>query len=122
MGDHQIEFQPIGRRGLCPESETLLACARRLGVEVSSLCGGTGTCNSCRVRVLEGRLSEVTPTQQEIFTAEELESGWRLACQTYPHSDCRVDVPPECMSAQQRLQVEGREIEVSPDPLVRAVA
>jgi len=61
VGDHQIEFQPIGRRGLCPAGETLLDCARRLGVDLASLCGGNGKCNGCRLRVLEGRLSEVTP-------------------------------------------------------------
>lgn len=121
VGDHQIEFQPIGRRGLCPAGETLLDCARRLGVELASLCGGIGKCNGCRVRVLAGRLSEVTPTQQEAFTPKELGSGWRLACQTYPLSDCKVDVPPECLSAQQRLQVEGEETDVVFDPPVKAV-
>ena len=107
---------------MCPAGETLLNCARRLGVELASLCGGTGKCNGCRVRVLEGDLSEVTPAEQEVFAAEELAGGWRLACQTCPHSDCKVDVPPECMRAQQRLQVEGRKIEILPDSPIRAVA
>ena len=35
MVDHQIEFQPLGRRGSCPDRETLLVCAYRLGVELS---------------------------------------------------------------------------------------
>jgi uncharacterized 2Fe-2S/4Fe-4S cluster protein (DUF4445 family) len=122
VGDHQIEFQPIGRRGLCPAGETLLDCARRLGVELASLCGGTGKCNGCRVRVQEGHLSEVTPTEQEVFDTAELAGGWRLACQSRPQSDCKVDVPPECMRTQQRLQVEGRELEILPDSSVRTVA
>ena len=46
VGDHQIEFQPIGRRGLCPAGETLLNCARRLGVELASLCGGLALANA----------------------------------------------------------------------------
>jgi len=33
-----------------------------------------------------------------------------------------VDVPPEGLSAQQRLQVEGREIDISPDSPIKAVA
>jgi uncharacterized 2Fe-2S/4Fe-4S cluster protein (DUF4445 family) len=122
VSDHQIEFQPIGRRGWCPAGETLLECARRLGVELASLCGGAGKCNGCRVRVLEGRLSAVASTQQEAFTPEELAQGWRLACQTYPLSDCKVVIPPECMGARQRLQVEGREIDVLLDCPVKAVA
>jgi uncharacterized 2Fe-2S/4Fe-4S cluster protein (DUF4445 family) len=121
VDDHQIEFQPIGRRGSCPAGETLLDCARRLGVELATLCGGTGKCNGCRVRVLAGDLSEVTPTEQEVFAAEELAGGWRLACQSCPQSDCKVDVPPECMRTQQRLQVEGREIEILPDSPIQTV-
>jgi uncharacterized 2Fe-2S/4Fe-4S cluster protein (DUF4445 family) len=121
-GGHQIEFQPIGRRGSCLEGETLLDCARRLGVELASLCGGIGKCKGCKIRVMEGDLSEITPVQQEAFTLEELESGWRLACQTHPKSDCKIHVPPESVSTQQRLQVEGREIDVPLDAPIKSVA
>ena len=122
MGDYHIEFQPIGKRGLCPAGKTLLDCAHRLGVELNGLCGGIGKCNGCRVKVLEGDLSEVTPAQQEVLTEEELENGWRLACQTYPRSDCKIDVPPECLTVVQRLQLESLEMDVLLDSPVKAVA
>jgi uncharacterized 2Fe-2S/4Fe-4S cluster protein (DUF4445 family) len=122
MGDYLIEFQPIGRRGSCPSGETFLECARRLGVELASLCGGTGKCNSCKIRVLQGNLSELTPAQQAAFTEAELAGGWRLACQAYPSSDCKVYIPPESLKAQQRLQVEGQKIEIFIDPPLKTVA
>jgi len=122
MGDYLIEFQPIGRRGSCPSGETFLECARRLGVELASLCGGTGKCNSCKIRVLQGNLSELTPVQQAVFTEAELAGGWRLACQAYPSSDCKVYVPPESLKAQQRLQIEGQKIEILIDPPLKTVA
>jgi len=122
VGDHQIEFQPIGRRGVCPAGKNLLDCAGGLGVELVSLCGGMGKCRGCKVRVMGGSLSEVTPLQQRAFTAEELASGWRLACQTYPKSNCRVHVPPQSLSAEQRLQIEGREIDVPLDSPISSVA
>lgn len=122
MADNQIEFQPIGRRGPCPVGETLLGCARRLGVELTTLCGGIGKCKGCKIRVMEGTLSELTPVEQGAFTGEELEGGWRLACQSYPQGDCRVNVPPESLGSQQRLQVEGREIDIPLDPPIRSVA
>jgi len=121
MGGNRIEFQPIGRRGTCPDKENLLDCARRLGVELVSLCGGRGKCKGCKIRVMEGSLSEITSVQQEAFPQEELQSGWRLACQTYPKSDCKVNVPPESVSAEQRLQVEGREIDIPLDPPIKSV-
>lgn len=122
MGDYLIEFQPLGRRGPCPSGETFLDCARRLGVEIASLCGGTGKCYSCKIRIMEGKLSELTPAQQEAFSEAELASGWRLACQSYPFSDCKVEVPPESLKAQQRLQVEGQKIDVVIDPPLKTIA
>ena len=53
MVDHQIEFQPLGRRGSRPDRETLLVCAYRLSVELVSICGGIGKCKGCKVRVME---------------------------------------------------------------------
>jgi uncharacterized 2Fe-2S/4Fe-4S cluster protein (DUF4445 family) len=114
-----IDFEPVGRRGKCQTNESLQTCARRLGVGISSLCGGKGTCHSCKVQVLSGTVSEPTSKELEAFTSQELKGGWRLACQTYPTSDCKLTVPPESMTAPQRVQVEGLEITVQPEPSVR---
>jgi uncharacterized 2Fe-2S/4Fe-4S cluster protein (DUF4445 family) len=121
-GDHQIELQPVGRRGSCHAGETLLACAHRLGVELAGLCGGLGKCRSCKIRVMEGRFSEATPAERKAFTEEELENGWRLACQAYQQDDCRVNVPPESLGMQQRLQVEGRDMDVPLDSPIKSFA
>jgi len=115
-----IDFDPIGREGKCQENESLLTCARKLGVGISSLCGGKGKCRSCKVQILSGTVSKATSKEGEVFTSEELKEGWRLACQTYPTSDCRLAVPPESMTTLQRVQVEGLEMTVHPEPPVRA--
>jgi uncharacterized 2Fe-2S/4Fe-4S cluster protein (DUF4445 family) len=115
-----IDFEPVGRRSECQSNETLLACARRLGVGISSICGGMGTCHACKVQVLSGTVSEPTSHEIETFTPQELKEGWRLACQTYPTSDCRLNVPPESMTTSQRVQIEGLEIAVQPEPTVQA--
>jgi uncharacterized 2Fe-2S/4Fe-4S cluster protein (DUF4445 family) len=115
-----IDFEPVGRRGKCRKKESLLDCARQLGIGISSICGGEGICHSCKVQVLRGTASKPTPSEHEAFTSQELKEGWRLACQTYPASDCKIAVPAESMTTPQRLQVEGLEIAVSPEPSVRA--
>ena len=117
---YQIDFEPIGKRGQCQDNESLLDCAHRLGVGIISLCGGKGTCHSCKVRVLSGTVSEPTSNELEVFSAQELGDGWRLACQTYPISDCKLSVPAESVTTPQRIQVEGLEITVHPEPPVRA--
>ena len=115
-----IDFEPVGRRGECQRNESLLTCARRLGVGISSICGGKGTCHSCQVQVLSGTVSKPTSNEREAFTSQELKPGWRLACQTYPRSDVKLNVPAESMTTPQRVQVEGLEITVRPEPPVRA--
>ncbi|MFO7773927.1 MAG: ASKHA domain-containing protein [Dehalococcoidia bacterium] len=115
-----IDFEPVGRRGECEKSESLLACARRLGVGISSICGGKGTCHACKIQVLSGTVSKPTPSERDAFTSQELKKGWRLACQTYPAGDVRVMVPAETMTTSQRIQVEGLETKVRLEPAVQA--
>jgi uncharacterized 2Fe-2S/4Fe-4S cluster protein (DUF4445 family) len=120
MADFNVDFEPVGRRGECRKNESLLACAQQLGVGINSICGGKGICHSCKVQVLSGTVSKPTPKELETFSRREIKGGWRLACQTYPTSDCKVAVPAESMTTPQRLQVEGVELTVSPEPPVRA--
>jgi uncharacterized 2Fe-2S/4Fe-4S cluster protein (DUF4445 family) len=120
MTAHKIDFEPVGRRGECQSQDSLLECARKLGVGISSICGGKGICHSCRIQVLSGSVSKPTPSELETFSPKELKAGWRLACQTHPRSDIRLHLPAESMTTPQRLQVEGQEVTVSPRPPVRA--
>ena len=124
MGDNQIvytiNFQPIGRRGRCQNSESLLDCARRYEIGINAICGGKGNCSACKVRVLSGTVSEPTSSDLEAFLPWELADGWRLACRTYPTSNCTLAVSVESMTTPQRTQVEGIEVTVDPEPSTRA--
>ncbi|MFC1949224.1 ASKHA domain-containing protein [Chloroflexota bacterium] len=120
MGDYEITFEPIGRKGRCHDSETILDCARSLGIGISSICGGRGTCKTCKVQVTEGTLSKPTDDENIAFSREELEEGWRLACQTTPTSDCKIVIPPETLSASERIHLEGAEVAVSLELPVKA--
>ena len=115
-----VYFEPVGRKGECRANQSLLDCAHRLGMGITSLCGGQGTCHSCKIQLLIGTVSAPTGNEREVFSSEELKDGWRLACQTYPASDCKLNVPSESMTTTQRTQVEGLEITVAPEPPVQA--
>jgi len=115
MSEFTINFEPLGLRGKCKNNESLLECARRSGVGINSICGGTGACHACRVQVLSGTVSRPSTVEYKVFTSKELKEGWRLACQTYPISDCKITVPADSMTTSQRLQVEGLEKKVSPE-------
>jgi uncharacterized 2Fe-2S/4Fe-4S cluster protein (DUF4445 family) len=114
-----IDFEPVGRRGECPPGQSLLDCARQLGVEIVSFCGGAGSCGRCIVQVLDGEVSEPAPGEGEYLSSEELAAGYRLACRAIPLGDCKVRVPPESLTTPQRTQIEGEQVPVSPEPLVQ---
>ena len=114
----QIDFEPVGRRGKCRKGSSLLDYARQLGIELVSLCGSKGTCGRCRIQVIEGSTTELTKAERVIFTEQELEAGFRLACQTYPTTDCKLQIPSESITTPQRTQVEGLVVDIIPLPPV----
>jgi len=115
----QIEFQPLGLRDRFPSGQSLLDCARQKEIDLVSLCGGTGTCGKCKVQILKGSVSEPLQEERKLLSSEELFSGYRLACKTHAKSDLVLNIPPESLSAPQRLQVEGLDIPVFHDPFIR---
>lgn len=115
-----VDFEPIGRRVENNAGNTLLAAAQAAGVQLVSLCGGVGSCNSCRVRLVSGELSMPTREEQDALGADDLVKGYRLACQAIPLSDVKIDIPPESLTTPQRLQIEGQETFIEPDPVVTA--
>jgi uncharacterized 2Fe-2S/4Fe-4S cluster protein (DUF4445 family) len=115
----QIEFQPLGIKGRMPSGLSLLECARRLQIDLISVCGGRGTCGKCRIRVTSGEVSELTITEAELLSSDELQAGYRLACCTRANADLVVDLPAESLSAPQRIQVEGIDNPVTIDPVVK---
>lgn len=114
----KIDFQPVGRRGECAKDQSLLDCARQMNVDIVSICGGVGTCGRCKVQIISGQVSELTFDDEAELSERELKEGYRLACQAFPLSDVTVRVPPESLTAVQRTQVEGLNVDVTPEPAV----
>jgi uncharacterized 2Fe-2S/4Fe-4S cluster protein (DUF4445 family) len=121
MTSFNMDFEPIGRRGECPGDQSLLDCARQLNVDIVSICGGIGNCERCKLQVIAGRVSKPTLEEEASLTKEEITQGYRLACQAYPLSDVKLHVPPESLTAPQRTQIEGLEVDVIPEPPVRGL-
>jgi uncharacterized 2Fe-2S/4Fe-4S cluster protein (DUF4445 family) len=115
---YTVNFQPIGRRVSVSSSQSLLNAAQTAGINIASICGGVGNCNSCKIRLISGNLTAPTLEEEAIFTMAELDSGFRLACQSSPQSDLTIEVPPESLTAPQRLQIEGQELTVRVNPAV----
>lgn len=89
---HRVTFQPQGRSvSVLPET-TLLEAAAGAGLIVDTPCGGVGTCGKCRVQVVRGAEAP-TQADRRVFSAKELDGGWRLACQNRVRGDMVIEVP-----------------------------
>jgi len=47
-----VRFLPGGMQGRVPRGDRVDQAARKLGVDLQSVCGGQGTCGKCNVRLL----------------------------------------------------------------------
>jgi adenylate cyclase len=87
-----IVFLDQGKRGSVAAGCTVLEAALELGVAISHVCNGEGTCSTCRVAcvVNPGNLSPTEPNE----IAYEMGPGVRLGCQARIEGDVGVRVVP----------------------------
>ncbi|MBT3274275.1 MAG: 2Fe-2S iron-sulfur cluster binding domain-containing protein, partial [Spirochaetales bacterium] len=62
------------------------------GIEISSSCGGKGTCGYCKVQVPDGG-GPILPTEEIFMSRAEKERDMRLACQVKVKNDVRIQIP-----------------------------
>ena len=75
----KVVFLDQGLRGEIPEGTTVLDAAHRLGARLSSICGGAGTCSTCRVECVVNP-EHLSPVEL-LETAYDMGPGVRLGCQ-----------------------------------------
>ena len=118
---HEIVFQPDGKRESFPEKTTILEAARVLGVDINSICGGTGACGKCIVQVISGKLPPSKAVEEKYIGATGLKNGFRLGCLLRIIDDMVIKVPKESRTGTQRLQTEGLDTFVELDTMVSSV-
>ena len=86
---HRIILRPVQVELTAPAGTALRDLLFAQGVEFP--CGGQGRCRGCRVHVLAGHAS-INDAQRARLSAEELEDGWRLACQCSLEDDLVIEL------------------------------
>jgi len=131
LADHMVVFTPSGRRGRFADGTTVLEAARRLGVDIDSVCGGRGICGRCQVEVSEGEhakhgivsrathLTPVSAVERAYARQRTLRAGRRLGCTASLTGDVVIDVPPESQVYRQVVRKEADAHPIEVDPVVR---
>jgi len=126
-----VIFTPSGRRGRFESGTTVLDAARRLGVDIDSVCGGRGICGRCQIEQSIGEfakhgitsaadhLTPFGPVEEEYRATKGLSEGRRLSCVAHLRGDAVIDVPPESQVYRQvvRKDLDIRDFHL--DPVVR---
>jgi len=90
-GIYTVCFEPSGLKTKVPAGTTLLDAAHKVGIYVSSICGGDGYCGKCKVIIDRSEKFQSRPTT--LLTPNEIRENVVLACQTKVLSDMTVTVP-----------------------------
>ena len=72
--------------------DNLLTYLTAHDIEISSSCGGKGSCGYCKVLVAEGG-GPILPTEEIYMSRQEKARGMRLACQVKVKNDIKIIIP-----------------------------
>ncbi len=130
-GDPLVIFTPSGKRGRFPRGTRVLDAARKLGVDLDSVCGGRGICSKCQVSPGQGdfpkfgvhvsadALSPKNAVEERYDRKRGLPPGRRLGCQATIERDVVIDVPPESQVHKQVVRKRAEAREITLDPTIR---
>ena len=98
-----------GRSVMVNPRETLLQAALRQEIDFPYSCR-VGGCATCKCKLVEGKVRELTESSYTL-SAQELDEGYILACQSVPLTDIRVKV--DLAAQAQKRRVTGLSHEVA---------
>ncbi len=107
----QVQLQPAGRSVTASSDESILQAFLREGLPFPHNCR-VGGCGECKCKLVSGKVKELTD-KSYLLSAEELQQGYILACQSRPKTD--VVVEAQLVAADAALQAtEGRIVSLKP--------
>jgi len=108
---HKVTIQPSGHSFTVNEGETVLAAALREGIVIAYGCR-SGTCGTCKGRLIEGAVDYGTYQEQAMSPAER-DAGFALFCQARPRSDLVIQ------AREIGTVVKGMQIRMMPARVMR---
>jgi len=126
-GEVHVLFTPSGRQGDVLRGTNVLDAARRLGVDLDSICGGRGICGRCQVQLGSSKTVTLDPTrvtgpnlvELNYRGARPLREGQRLGCQMELLGDVVIDVPADSQVHRQVVRKRPEVPDIDVDPVVR---
>ncbi|MHA1368453.1 MAG: ASKHA domain-containing protein [Promethearchaeota archaeon] len=120
-----IIFEPTSKRIKISRNSTIYQAATMAGNLIQAYCGGAGICGKCKVQIKEdfknkpNIISPLTDAEKKHLLPEEIEAGFRLACQTKVMSNIRVYIPMEARHLHHKILIDAKEsnLEILPSTM-----
>ncbi|MBF0552343.1 MAG: DUF4445 domain-containing protein [Deltaproteobacteria bacterium] len=110
-GDVRIDFLP---------GTSLLNILNTGDMRVRSGCAGSGGCGLCRIRIETGKIHELTATERQKLSDDQVLCGIRLACQVMPQTDLRIRILNLAPTILWRNIQPEEYLAIGPSPSVRS--
>ena len=91
----------------------LLYALNEKGIKLNTVCGGSGRCGKCAVRVIEGSI-EPTADDKRLFSEKQLSAGYRLACRAIVKENCSIKILKAEEKDMIAVGAESRKTEENP--------
>ncbi len=92
MAEHVVSFDIAQASAHVLTGTLLTEAAHQVGVNIQQPCGGQGRCGRCAVLVNNGSVRRRSTLR---LSAEDVTTGYALACQTVVEGDVSITVPPQ---------------------------
>jgi len=90
----KITFLPDEKNIEVNKGPSILEALEKAGISIDTPCGGKGICGKCKVLINKG-ITAAASIEKEFLSEEEIEKGFRLACQTKVFKDSIIEIPLE---------------------------
>lgn len=117
----RVTFDPGNKEIGHQSGMTLLTTAQQHDVKITSACGGRGICKTCIVHFTDGLIPAASDADKHFFSEGKIKKGWRRACQIEPEADCTVHIPARARADSARMQVDGSDFWIPPEPVVKTI-
>jgi len=88
----KIFIKQLGKDFEYVPKKNLLQLLLENDIFVDNPCNGNGSCGKCKVRVLEGKLPPLSPTERKLLKEDEINVGIRLSCLVVPEEDITIEI------------------------------
>lgn len=119
---HRITFEPMGISSQACEGQSIMEAADGGNIILRSDCGGQGSCGQCLVSIHPiTHLSAVTDSEVALLQPEQIQNGYRLACQAKIRGALSVSVSDSVLESREAVGKSGVDETYSCDATVKRI-